>query len=118
MVHNEASQKIYKAILIIQENTDPPEVNVLQNTLDAEPLWEYSSTGLYTATLSQEFTNQKTWINNGQGYVEPSAQVRSRVLGPNQIAVQTYLSGISANDVINEVPVEIIVFDNFKNYTQ
>lgn len=118
MIHNEASQKIYRAVLLYQEDTDPPVINILENSLSGVPLIEYSSTGVYTLTLSQEWKDQKTWLLIGRGYIENLAQIIGRVAGGNQILIQTFLSGIASNDVINECPIEIRVYDTYKNYTQ
>lgn len=46
--------------LITQSGTDAPVATVLRNTLSDAPVWARSSQGVYTLTLTGEFTVDKT----------------------------------------------------------
>jgi hypothetical protein len=54
--------KIYRAWLT-QSGTNAPVPTVLQNTLGGTPVWARSTTGIYTCTLANAFTDGKTIIN-------------------------------------------------------
>ena len=55
--------KVYKALLT-QSGTDAPVATVLVNTLSGTPVWSYVDVGQYTVTLTDEFTELKTFISN------------------------------------------------------
>ena len=63
-VNLNAGVKVYRALLS-QTGTDAPVATVLENTLGGVPLWEYDSTGNYTATLVGAFTDGKTCLSIG-----------------------------------------------------
>jgi hypothetical protein len=48
--------------LLTQTFTSAPVATVLSNTLSATPEWGYTSTGIYTLTLADEFTASKTQV--------------------------------------------------------
>lgn len=54
-----ASYDVYTATLT-QEGTDDPVAIVLENTLGGTVVWDYISTGNYSATLTGVFTVNKT----------------------------------------------------------
>ena len=55
--------KVYSALLT-QLGTDAPVATVLENTLGGEVVWSYVDTGIYTATLANTFTENKTFITS------------------------------------------------------
>jgi len=53
---------VYTALLT-QTGTDAPVATVLENTLGGTVVWTYDDIGLYQGTLTDAFTENKTWIS-------------------------------------------------------
>lgn len=58
-VEDSRPYKVYTALLT-QTGSNAPVANVLENTLGGVPVWGYVSLGVYTCTLTGEFTTNKT----------------------------------------------------------
>jgi hypothetical protein len=110
--------KVYSAVLT-QASTDPPVATVLQNTLSGVPVWGYTSPGLYTLTLTGEFTADRTFITHGDGSggttfvavqaVRTSANVITiTVLDVDLGAVS---AGTPTDGLLVETAFQVIVFD-------
>lgn len=67
---NSAAPKAYKSYvaLLTQESTNAPVPIVLEDTFEGDVAWGYDSAGSYTATLTGEFTTNKTGIFIGANY--------------------------------------------------
>lgn len=101
--------KLYTA-LITQLGTNAPTANVLGLNEIGNIVWARSSAGQYTGTLNGAFTANKTYlyIYSGQGGATEQVLVRSNI---NQVFLGAYVSGLNADSGMNEVSMEIRVYD-------
>lgn len=76
----------YKAYLS-QSGTDAPVATVVVNTFPTEPVWSYSSTGVYLVTLAGAFTLGKTFtqIDGSDSRATISITECSKVFGVNDV---------------------------------
>lgn len=107
---NISGVKKYKALLS-QSGTSAPTVHILENTLSGTPVWSYSSNGVYNATLSNEFTLNKTSVKLGQN---PDSLISSVIISTSVISVNSQdLSGgtpSAANGLLDNTVIEIEVY--------
>jgi len=100
------ASKIYRAVLT-QSGTSAPTVTVIENSFGSDFTWAYSSTGVYTATLTGAFTANKTFtIISGVAGVATAVRTDA-----NTITVSSYSAiGTAANGVLSGTCIEIRVF--------
>ena len=102
--------KKYKALLS-QSGTSAPTVHILENTLSGAPVWSYSSNGVYNATLSNEFTLNKTSVKLGQYHDSLISHV---IISTSVISVNSQdLSGgtpSASNGLLDNTVIEIEVY--------
>jgi len=84
--------KAYRALLT-QTGTDAPVATVLENTLGGTPVWERSTFGTYTLTLTGAFVGQVVPINTSGKFAGDalSAMVGDRT-DDNTYTLYTYYS--------------------------
>ncbi len=107
--------KIYRALLT-QSGTDAPVATVLENSLGGTVVWNYSSAGTYTATLSGGFTVNKTGLapvgNLNVSFLTANADFR-RTDANTLTLITSSLDGFSAtpaDDMLTGVLVQVYVY--------
>ena len=105
--------KVYRALLT-QTGTDDPVATVLENTLGGTPVWERSTLGTYTLTLTGAFVGQVVPINTSGKFAGDalSAMVGDRT-DDNTYTLYTYYSADLtqvSDDVLFNTYVEIPVY--------
>jgi hypothetical protein len=107
--------KVYRALLT-QSGTDAPTAVVLENSIGAI-VWEYSSTGIYTATLSGAFTANKTGLAPVGNLTVPDvssfalfSRTSANVLTLYTVSVGTFSGASPSDELLNEVLVQIYVY--------
>jgi len=108
-----ASYKVYTALLT-QSGTDAPVATVLENTLGGTLVWTRYSAGIYKATLSSVFTENKTVVypDYAVGYYinNLSTTIRGSRVSSNDISIE-YSGGVDFSDEgISNVLIEIRVY--------
>lgn len=106
--------KVYTA-LVSQSGTNAPVATVLENTLGGTIVWSYDSVGIYVATLTGVFINNKTTVHiqHQVGTVEKEAVYCIRV-GVDAIAFHSHsdlTTTVLNNDVISNTTIEIRVYN-------
>jgi hypothetical protein len=107
--------KVYTALLT-QSGTEAPVATVLENTLGGEVVWSYVGVGDYRGTLSNTFTENKTYpIGSFNENYDPFSQAMLACflrLNSNQVLIQTAVSnGDSSNNLLSQTPIEIRVYN-------
>ena len=109
--------KVYRAHLT-QTGSNAPTAVIFENSLSGTPAYVYSSSGIYTMTLSSEWVSPKTYISIGQfgtkgvaggGAAHRIQAVRTDV---NVITITTGNndgSGV-ADGVLGATPIEVFVY--------
>ena len=101
---------VYTAILN-QSGTDAPVANVLQNTLGGTVVWARDGAGSYTATLSNAFTENKTFLGDKIKYIsvvdEDFLSIERNSV--SEIGLDHFFVGEQVDDFTN-FPVEIRVY--------
>ena len=105
--------KVY-TVLATQSSTNAPTITVLENTLGGVPVWSYSTTGEYLATLAGAFVSGKTaiFIQDGVKTAGGNYYVTASRVSDNVIAV--FSSDASFNGInggISNRTIEIRVYD-------
>lgn len=108
-----ASYLVYTALLT-QTGTDAPVATVLENTLGGTVVWTRYSAGIYKATLSSVFTENKTVVypDYAVGYYinNLSTTIRGSRVSSNDISIE-YSGGVDfSDDGISNVLIEIRVY--------
>jgi hypothetical protein len=107
--------KVYKALLT-QSGTDAPVATVLQNTLGGTLVWGYNNVGVYTATLSGTFIDEKWSLIQGSGNTSSLASLWAYRNTDNEIFVETYdLGNVGGgfnlvNDILTSQYIQIEVY--------
>jgi hypothetical protein len=101
--------KVYTALLT-QSGEAAPVATVLENTLGGTVVWARDDTGVYVATLSGAFTNNKTFI---YCYNASAAFVFAIRLNADTISISTYFpdSDTPADGKLSANPIEIRVYN-------
>lgn len=102
---------IYKALLT-QSGTNAPTAEVLQNTLGGVPTFGYTSTGVFTMSLTGAFTDNETHVmfnaggKNGFG--------RAWRVDNDTIRIESYnTSFVLTNSILEDTALTIEVFPNY-----
>lgn len=106
------SYKKYVCLLSQSGTSDPTEI-VLENTLDGNPVWSRSSTGIYLLTLSGAFTEDLTTVQCNFGATSNTAKIiegfRSTA---NIVRINSYdAAGAAVDLVATQVYIEVRVYD-------
>lgn len=107
--------KVYTALLS-HFSTDAPTVTVLENTI-GNVVWSRASAGLYNATLSGAFPENKSFSPNHQARSsnenDVDFNVRSMRYDDNTFSVMTLnpTSGLGIDGVLELYPIEIRVYN-------
>lgn len=109
----EPPYKVYTALLS-QSGTDAPVATVLENTLGGDLAWTRISDGVYNATLSVAFVENKTFLNlsynHGNDATGSAIGLVFRV-NQNTIQLETGIIGdIKADSLLIDTPIEIRVY--------
>lgn len=105
--------KKYWRGLISQSGTGDPTAVVLENTLGGTLTFSRSSAGVYSIGSSALFTSGKTFVTPKWETLRQStnyATVTAVYSNTSQIALNSYLNGSGADDLITSHPFEIIVY--------
>jgi len=104
---NNVTYKKYIALLK-QTGTSAPVATVIENTLSDSIIWTYNGVGIYTGTLTNEFTQYKTTIyhnNTAQGFTYVNWQ------NEDEIDVETWnATGTRVNGQLDYMTIEIRVY--------
>ena len=104
--------KVYTALLS-QTGTNAPVATVLENTLGGTVVWSYSSAGIFSGTCSiGAFTVNKTigFIGSNANFTTNNQQIGLIRSSDTSISLQTYISGVQTNGVLNSTSIEIRVY--------
>lgn len=102
--------KVYTA-LVSQDVINAPTAIVLENTIGSIA-WQYSSTGLYTATLTGAFTLDKTVVLcTGQMTGAIGTIVRGSRTDNNTVTIRTTDSATNVDGQLNKATIEIRVYN-------
>jgi hypothetical protein len=93
----------YRA-LITQTGSSAPTATVLQNEMGGTVVWARSSSGVYTATLTNAFTASKTFAT-----VQPISGVANSIVHTSA-SVLTITVASPGDGVLSATPVEILVY--------
>ena len=94
-----AGAKLYAALLA-QSGTDAPVATVLQNDLGGTVVWGYTSTGVYTGTLTGAFVVNKTWVAKGGFNGGTGSGYNVNRSSANVISVVSYDGGVESDDIL------------------
>jgi len=105
--------KVYTALLT-QSGTTAPVATVLENTI-GDIVWTYEGTGQYSAAVP-DFVQEKVLVFYGAGTAGANtyvAQAYVNNFSPFGVWIDTSDSstGLSADDVLQETPIEIRVYN-------
>lgn len=103
-----AAYLVYTAMLT-QTGTDAPVATVLENTLGGTVVWSYSGVGVYAATLSGAFTENKTFVIVGT-FGDTSGIIVAYRNSDNQVRVQSAENDTDADGLLYETAIEIRVY--------
>jgi hypothetical protein len=107
-----SGRKIYRA-LISQTGTDAPTVIILENTIGAI-VWTRAITGIYTGTLTNAFTVDKTFLISGTSNITNLSiivQARLGTVSTVNIATGNSSTGSLSDGNLVKTSIEIIVYD-------
>ena len=119
-VNLNAGVKVYRALLT-QTGTDAPVATVLENTLGGTVVWTRGSLGVYTGTLANAFTADKTFVNiQGElavGDWDSGSTIKAFSItrsGASTVSVQTVVGALGgswalADDCLVGQSVQILV---------
>ncbi len=102
---------LYQA-LITQASTGAPTATVIYSNLSGTPTWARTSAGLYTCTLTAEFTANKTGVLITVDTASSAAIVSANATSANVVTVKTYLTTGTpalADDLLAGAFIEIII---------
>ena len=106
--------KVYTALLN-QSGTNAPVATVLENTLGGEVVWNRISDGVYNATLSLAFVENKTFLNlsyNHENDVTGSSNGLMFRVNQNTIQLESGVIGdIRYDSTLINTPIEIRVYN-------
>lgn len=100
--------KIYTALLT-QAGTSAPTVTVLHNTI-GNIIWTRNGAGVYLATLTGAFTQNKTLIFTGDGTSDIEAKIGYIWVSANVIEINTAFSLALSDDMLNGASLQITVY--------
>src|SRR5581483_8227485 len=105
-----APYKKYVALLS-QSGTSAPTVVVLENTLGGTITWTRSSNGYYTGTLTNAFTQNKTWLQSEASDVGGNI-TNARLMWSNvsNVIFNTKDASMSNEDGYTNLSIEIRVY--------
>lgn len=105
----EPSYKVYTALLN-QSGENAPTATVLKNTLGGEVVWSRATQGVYRATLTGAFTENKTVILIDPMFIAfYAAEYSSNFLLYREDSDNVYL-GITSDGDIHNIFIEIRVY--------
>jgi hypothetical protein len=106
-----SSRKIYRALLS-QAGTANPTAIVLENDFAPYTIaWARTGVGIYTATLTNAFTNNKTFIRGQLIDIATNKSLRGTRTSANVLTFNTGVNGGALADaLLSNTEVEIIVF--------
>lgn len=88
-----------------------PVATILENTLSAVPLWEYTSAGLFTLTLTAEFTAAKTFLFVNDNLAPDAGKIYAKWTSANVITLYTDVTnGTATDNLLTGVEFEIRVY--------
>lgn len=101
---------VYRALLT-QSGTNPPVATVLQNTIGSI-VWTRNNAGIYTGTLANAFTANKTMVFFQASIDAQNANLNSGWWGTaSTIQVKSGdTSGALSDGLLVTVPIEILVY--------
>lgn len=106
--------KVKKYVAIITQNgTNPPTVQIIQNTFTGLLSWFYNDVGQYqiaTTATNDKFTENKIFItispnNNTTNYIAWT------FIEESTIELGTFIAGSRANNVLINTPIKIEVYN-------
>lgn len=103
----EKAIKIYTALLT-QSGESAPEATILQNSIGTI-VWTRQSAGLYRGTLSDTFTQNKTWACISQSK-DSSATTVAVLIGDDDYISVFIDDGIGGDDYLDNTPIEIRIY--------
>jgi len=99
--------KVYTALLT-QSGIDAPTAVVLENTI-GDIVWTYHSIGVYFATLTNAFIEDKTYLF---AYILPTSIIGFQRDDENQINIGTTDNlGVKTNGLLNSTSIEIRIYN-------
>jgi hypothetical protein len=107
--------KVYRALLT-QTSTNAPIAVVLENTLNGDLEWAFEDDGRYTATLSDAFPEDKTFISinacaDNDGFLTgfaSAARSDANTLKVRTVGIADL--GVWANTLLLDTAIEILVY--------
>lgn len=94
-------------LLATQSGTSAPTFTVLRNDTDETPTGGYTATGIYTLTMTGQFTASKTLILAGNNYIASLGTFNAVRTDADTITMTTTSSGAAANGVLSETTLII-----------
>jgi hypothetical protein len=105
--NDSVTYKVYTALLT-QSGIDAPTAVVLENTI-GDIVWTYHSIGVYFATLTNAFIEDKTYLF---AYILPTSIIGFQKDDENQINIGTTDNlGVKTNGLLNSTSIEIRVYN-------
>jgi hypothetical protein len=104
--------RVYR-VLVSQASTDDPTGILLENGLDEAPVFSRSDVGVYSITTGALFTSNKTFASPQYATIRIAANYTSVNVELNTtsaISIQTYINGVASDDVLDNFPIEILVY--------
>lgn len=114
---NPVLAKVYRALLT-QIETGDPTATVLENTLGGTVTWARTSVGTYTATLSNAFTANKTFVNVTSHNPDFGAEIDATAIDLTSASVITVRTGniqegaptLNVDGHLAATPIQILVY--------
>jgi hypothetical protein len=103
--------KTYRAV-ITQASTSAPSATAIENELDVS--FSRSDVGVYSIDSSALFTADKTFVTPQYSTIRIGANYTTIVVELNTtsaISIQTYINGVASDDVLDNFPIEILVYE-------
>lgn len=92
-----------------QTSTSAPTADVFENTLSGTPTFGYTSTGVYTMTLSSEWVDNKTFVSINTWH--KNGFIQAYRVDADTISIRTYNTSLAATDaILEDTSIEIRVY--------
>jgi len=112
-ITNPDGSKVKKFLkgLLEQSGTSAPVLTILESTLSGTPTMGYTSAGLYTLTLTGEFTLAKTFILLGGTAASATAQLNCFRASANALTITSQTVGaVATNGLLSTTSILIEVY--------
>jgi hypothetical protein len=109
-ITNQRSYKVYTALLN-QTGTNAPIATILENTLGGNISWSRQNVGYYSATFSDTFPPQSTFVLSSSNYMQFSSAVITTSIVSTMSISGSNIIDIQIGDLIDNTAKDSKLFD-------